>query len=96
MSGQHGIEGVPPLLIFFLRHRQLLSPSTLAGGLWVERPDLLRQQAQRDPIGRDSQGAMNEPPLTGTTTQRSQALGGSQAAPVGLGRILRPTPGEPV
>jgi len=67
-----------------------MAPSSAghAGGLRVERPDLLHQQAQRDLIGRDRQGAMNEPPLTGTTTQRSQTLGGSQAAPVGLSRIL--------
>ena len=85
---ENGFQTVQPLLTFLLANWQLLAPSAFADVLWVTRPDLLGQQAQRDPLRGDGQRRMDEQALTGSMPQRPQALGGPQARPVGFGRIL--------
>ena len=53
MGGVHGVETVKPFLTFFLADGQVLASGTFAHIVRITGPDLLGQEPQGHPVGRD-------------------------------------------
>ena len=76
-----------PAIAFFLFNRSLLAARALPLGFGIACPRYLGDQAQRHPVRRQSQGAVEQEPLLRAGSHRSHARRGGVTREIKIGRI---------